>query len=162
MNSIGAIAIRLDAITRQGIEVSVSPSGPLQVRPASRLSAGDREWLRDHARVILTYLGTVAGTAAALLSGQEPWNVRVALQLMNDADAMVERSGVDGRHPVVKESAAMVASAFVTRDMETLRFAFGEFTTLVRRLAGGQLSVRGCRDSVHSHLPTRRAGPATC
>lgn len=73
--------------------------------------------------------------AAPLLTGAEPWDRRAAVRLLLDADALVERLGIDGRHPAVRDAAAMVTSAFGTRDPETVRFAVAEFTALIRRLA---------------------------
>lgn len=70
------------------------------------------------------------------LVGAEPCDQRVALRLIADADALLERLGVDGQHPAVASAAAMVTSAHATRDLETLRFAVAEFTVVVRRLAG--------------------------
>jgi len=54
---------------------------------------------------------------------------------MADADALVERSGVDGRAPTIRDAAAVVFSAYLTRDMETLRYALAEFALVVRQLA---------------------------
>ena len=141
MNSSTDICNKLDALAAQGIAVTVSASRTLQVRPGSQLDEVDREWLRAHAGAILAHLGDAFGVSInGTLSGNEPWDGRVALKLIDEADVTVERSGVDGRHPAVKDAAAMVTSAFATRDLETLRFAVSELTLVVRQLARGRAS----------------------
>jgi hypothetical protein len=90
----------------------------------------------------LAYLSAASpGCANAILSGPDLWDGRIAIRLMHDADALVGRLGVDGRHPRVQGTAAVV-SASATRDMETLRFAVAEFAALFRALA----SERMCAD----------------
>jgi hypothetical protein len=54
---------------------------------------------------------------------------------MELADGLIERLGVDGQHPAIADAAAMVTSAYRTRDMETIRFACQEFEAAVRGLA---------------------------
>lgn len=91
------------------------------------------------------------------LTGRESWNVRSAIKLMVEADVLVERLGVDGRHPEVAAAATMVVSAVATLDMETVRFAVSEFVAVVRRLA----SVKN-RESACPKLsgPCRNVRPA--
>jgi hypothetical protein len=74
---------------------------------------------------------------AALSSGRS-WDTAVAIRLMNDADALVERLGVDGNHPEVTAVAEAVVRAHATRNMGTLRFAVAEFGVVVRRLAAAR------------------------
>jgi hypothetical protein len=62
---------------------------------------------------------------------------------MSDADSLVERLGIGGRHPAVRDAAAMVTSAHATRDMETLRFAVSEFTVVVRGVARERVPAGG-------------------
>lgn len=83
--------------------------------------------------------------------GAEPWDGREARRLMEAADALVERLGVDGRHPAVAASAAAVASAYRVRDMETLQLAVAEFEVAVRRQAADR--VRLCRGPLPDTTP---------
>jgi hypothetical protein len=136
MNATTDIAEAVNVLAGRGIVVSVSPTGRLQVQPASLLTADEREWCRAQAGAILAHLAPrVVPTGNPTLTGNEPWDRQIALGLLADADALIERLGVDGRHPTVRDAAAMVASAFATRDLETVRFAVSEFAALVRRLA---------------------------
>lgn len=98
-------------------------AGKIVVTPASRLTPEDRD-----------AIGNCRADLLAILSPGEPWNTATALRLMVDADAMVERLGVSGRHPAIADAAAMVTSAFATGDMETLQFAVGQFLTLLREV----------------------------
>lgn len=66
------------------------------------------------------------------LSGLEPWDSLTAIILMGKGDELVERLGVSGLLPAIQTAAAMVASAYPTRDMETLRFSLAEFEDAVR------------------------------
>src|SRR5262245_34205532 len=59
--------------------------------------------------------------------GPEPWNPAEACRLTAEVNALVGDLGLDGRDPEVADAAAVVASAYRTRDMETVRFACGEF-----------------------------------
>jgi len=111
-------------------------AGRLSVSPATALTAGDREAIRERRDELL-----------AVLSPAEPWNLATAIRLMHDADTMVEQLGVSGRHPAVADLAAMVVSAFATRDMETVRFAVTEFTTLIGRLARERVAAGGARQT---------------
>ena len=77
-----------------------------------------------------------------LSSGPVQWNSEEASRLMSDADTLVERLGANGTNPEVRAVAALVASAYATRDVETLRFACAEFQAAVRRLSAGP---GGCR-----------------
>lgn len=65
--------------------------------------------------------------------GPVPWDQRRAVRLMYDADTLVERLDVDGTDPEVRSAAALVASAYATRDMETMLYAVNEFEVEVRR-----------------------------
>ncbi len=113
----------LSGLRRRGFTVRVI-DGSISVIPASRLSSADRQAIRECRDNLL-----------AILTPGAPWDTATALRLMNAADALVERLGVDGRHPKVAAAAAVVTSAHATRDMETLRFAVAEFTAVVRRIA---------------------------
>lgn len=73
-----------------------------------------------------------AAGATLTLPGNEPWDRRVAMKLVCDADALVGSFGVSGNHPAIRDAAALVGSAFDTRDLETLRFAVSEFAAAVR------------------------------
>lgn len=164
------ITAALIAFAERGIAVTVSPSGTLQVRPASALAPEDREWLGTNAGAILVHLeAAVAPTRTATLSGREPWDVRVALKLTTDADALVAQLGVDGRHPTVVDAAATVVSAYETHDLETIRFAVAEFVVAVRerarrtteRTSAEVLSYAGDAGAVPSnHGDTRPKGDA--
>ena len=72
----------------------------------------------------------------------EPWNGMKAVRLMSDLDDLVERLGVQGDDPSLREPALMVMSAYKTRDMETVRFACSEFEAQVRTLAGEKRAIR--------------------
>ena len=135
MTSTDGVTDTLNEFRARGVVVSVSPAGKLQVRPASLLTLEERGWVIAHANEILARLTGAAANTDVTLSGNEPWNRRVAIKLMADADALVERLGVNGRHPDVRNAAAMVASASDTRDLETLRFAVTEFKLVVREVA---------------------------
>jgi hypothetical protein len=110
-------------LARRGLSLRVV-AGKIMVTPASRLTPKDRETIGKY-RVDLL----------AMLSPGEPWNTTTALRLMNEADALAERLSVSGRHPEMADAAAMVTSAFATPDLETVRFAVGQFTALVRKHA---------------------------
>jgi hypothetical protein len=71
----------------------------------------------------------------AILAPCEPWNKKAAIKLMHDADEVAGELNISGGHPDVMDAAAMVTSAYATRDLETLRFAIAEFLVLVRQLA---------------------------
>ena len=110
-------------LTRRGFAVRVA-SGAIAVTPASALDAADRQAIRERRAELLVIL----------LPG-EVWDVGTASRLMFDADGLVEKLGVDGRHPAVADAAAMVCSAHLTHELETLRFAVSEFVAVVHRLA---------------------------
>ena len=141
MNPTASINVKLRALSGRGIMVTVSPSSTLQVRPASRLTAEECNWFREHAAAILAHLVGVSGkTPLARNTGSEPWDSQLAIKLMWDTDRLVEQSRIDGRHPAVVQAAAMVTSAFGARDMETIRYAVSEFRVLVRQLAFGRVT----------------------
>jgi len=99
-------------------------AGRLSVSPATALTVADRKVIRQRRNELLT-----------ILSLGEPWYQKTAIRLMHDAEALVEGRGEDGRHPAITNAAAIVCSAYRTRDMETLRFACREFEATVRGLA---------------------------
>jgi hypothetical protein len=118
----------------------------VRVRPASALTQGDRAAIRAELPALLAFLAApgraVAGNLpdsatehAAELACGELWDPCEAARLMADADAVVERLGVDGRHPEITQAAARVVAAHATRDLETVRFACSEFVAVVRTLA---------------------------
>src|SRR5262245_16678586 len=98
-------------LARRGFTVR-AVAGSISVIPASRLTPGDREAIRERRAELL-----------AILSPAEPWDQKTAIRLMSDADDLVGRLGVDGRHPEITDAAAVVTSALATRDLETVRFA---------------------------------------
>jgi hypothetical protein len=102
-------------------------AGRLSVSPASALTSTDRDTIRRRRNELLS-----------ILAPGEPWDQQAAIRLMLDADALVERLGVDGRHPAISDTAAAVASAYRMRDLETLRFAVAEFEATVRGVAAGR------------------------
>jgi hypothetical protein len=104
------------------------------LRPLDRPEAA-RPGPVPEAYVVAHLTDTPAAGEAVRPIGNEPWDSRVALALMDTADALVEGLGVDDRHPEVRDAAAMVTSAHATRDLETLRLAVGEFTVVARTLA---------------------------
>jgi hypothetical protein len=106
-------------------------SGSLRVAPASALTAGDREAIRAGLPALI-----------AALAPAEPWDTKAAVRLMESADGLVERLGVDGTRPEVTAAAAMVTSACAARDMETLRFACREFEIAVRQVAAERPQLR--------------------
>jgi hypothetical protein len=111
-------------LSRRGITVR-PVVGRLGVSPTSTLSDEDRAAIREHRAGLLALLTPVA----------EPWDQREALRLMFDADTLVERLRVDGRHPDIQAAAAIVSSAYETCDLKAVRFACSEFMVLVRRVA---------------------------
>ncbi len=106
-------------------------AGKIVVTPASRLTPEDRD-----------AIGKCRAELLKILSPCEPWKASTALRLMAEADALVERLGVSGLQPEVADGAAMVTSAFETRDVETLRFAAGEFALMVRKHANQNAKSR--------------------
>ena len=122
-------------------------AGSLRVRPASTLTQDDRDAIR----------GGLPALIAALTVG-EPWDGREAIRLMSDADALVEQLGMSGRHPAIQNAAAVVSSAYATRDLETVRFACSAFAVTVRELAasahpGG--SIKPCPTIGDRHAAPR-------
>lgn len=125
----------IDALRHRGITLSVV-AGKLVARPASALTGHDREVIRGSAQELV----------AALTAEREPdlevdgevgratWDQSAALRMMFDADTLVERLGIDGRHPEIAAAAARVTAAHMTRDMLSLRRAVSEFETTVRRV----------------------------
>jgi hypothetical protein len=119
----------------------VAANGELRVSPAAALTAADRVAIRSHLP------GLLAALAARVAGRESPANRGCsrdeAIRLMFDADALVEQLGIDGRLPAVQDAAAVVTSAFATRDMETLRLAVAEFGVVVRTLAGRRVTTGG-------------------
>jgi hypothetical protein len=135
MNAVPNPPRQLAALARRGIVLTVAPSGALQVQPASQLTEDERKWLRANAATVLVRLREAAeGAQSAGLTGNEPWDDRVALALMDAA--------VDGSNPAIRDAAAMVNSAFAARDLETLRFACAEFMATVRGLLAARARLR--------------------
>src|SRR5262249_6429101 len=97
----------------------------------SKLTPADREALRAHLPALFAELAAGQGGTPTGPS----WDGAEAVRLMARADGLVERLGIDGRHPDVAAAASMVVSAHATRDLETVRFAVGEFTRLVWAIA---------------------------
>jgi hypothetical protein len=118
-----ATPVLLASLVQRGF-ILCAVADRLSVSPASALTASDRDAIRERRTELL-----------GILSQGEPWNQTAAIKLMCDADELVGKFGVSGRHPEVVNAVAMVASACTTRDMETLRFAVEEFRLLIRRLA---------------------------
>ena len=136
MNSSDGISGKLNVLAERGIVAGVSASGTLRVCGASLLTPDEQKWFRAHAGAILAHLASTAVTNSNFsLSGKESWDQSAALQMMHDADGLVERLGIDGRHPAVESAAAMVVSAFATHDLETVHFAVVEFEVAVRQVA---------------------------
>src|SRR4051812_43358900 len=74
------------------------------------------------------------GAEGPLTAPTRDW-CREALVLLEAAEALVEKLGVSGRHPDVKDAAAVVTSAYNSGDLETVRFACSEFVATVRLVA---------------------------
>ena len=132
------VAVLLSNLARRGFTLRAA-SGRLSVSPATALTAADREAIRERRNELL-----------AIVSQGEAWNPQVAIRLMDDADALVERLGVDGRDPTITGAAALVCSAYALRDMETVRFACRDLEVVVRKLAAGRergspCSLAACR-----------------
>ena len=119
MNAISLVA----DLRSRGFTLAVV-AGSLRVTPKSALTRRDYEVIR----------ADVAGLIAAL-SPSEPWDELEALLLMTEADALAARLSVSGVDSQVAAAAAMVASAYAARDLETIRFACLEFGVVVRGLA---------------------------
>jgi len=75
----------------------------------------------------------------------ERWDQAESLRLLAGTTALAERLGVSGSHPDIHAAAAMMAGAYATRDMETVRFAFAEFVAVVRRVAQDRIPAVGGR-----------------
>ncbi len=116
----------ITSLRARGFRLAVV-NGSLRVSPASALTSGDREAIREALPAVLATLCEV-----------EPWDGKTALGLMESADALVGRLGVDGTWPEIADAAAVVVSAHATKDMETLRFAVTDFIVAVR------FAARGC------------------
>ena len=156
MNVGTELTSKLHTMAGRGVVVAVSPVGTLQVRPGSLLTSDERVWLRANTGAILAHLAHPgAKNAIVTLSGNEPWNLRVAIELMHEADGLIGRLGVDGRHPEVVDAAAVVSSAFATRDLETVRLAVAEFAVVVHAVA---LRARRQKQP-HCATPEKKGGP---
>jgi hypothetical protein len=124
----------------RGFSLAVA-GGALRVRPTSGLTPADRAAIRAHLPALLAEL-TAATAIPGAASGVGPaWHPAEARRLMAEADGLVEQLGVDGRHPRITAAAALVASAYATRDLETVRFAVAEFTATVREVFAGQVGA---------------------
>jgi len=94
--------------------------GSLRVSPASALTSSARVAIRADLPALITHRAP-----------GEVWDQGEAIRLMYDADTLVDQLEVDGTLPDVAAAASVVAGAFATLDIETVRFAVGEFTVLV-------------------------------
>ena len=126
-------AALLEDLRRRGIALSAA-ADQLIVQPASALSPADRAAIRRHLAELVAVL---TGEAKPHLGVEpatvlDPWDQSAALRLMFDADTLVERLGVDGRHPAIAAAAARAAGAYAARDMTALRRALTEFAAAVR------------------------------
>lgn len=74
------------------------------------------------------------------------WNQTEASRLIEEADALVALLELDGNDPAIQSAAAMVVSAHLTGDMETLNFACVEFTEAIRSLAQKKSKISKKRD----------------
>ncbi len=125
-------AALLDALRRRGITLS-TVAGRLVVRPATALTTDDRAAIKDHLAELIAVLAAGPSSARGQpAAARATWHQQMALRLMFEADGLVEKLGVDGRHPVVADAAALVVSAHAVRDMAALRLALCEFETAVR------------------------------
>jgi hypothetical protein len=122
-------AALLADLLRRGFTVRIL-AGAISVAPASALTREDRDAIRGFRSGLL-----------AILSPGEPWDTAAALAPMEAADALVERLGVDGRHPSVARAAAKVCGAYAAGSIEALRYACREFEAVVRRLAADRVRV---------------------
>ena len=59
-------------------------------------------------------------------------------RLLVSADNLVASLSVDGAHPGISAAAAMVASAVLTGDIETVRFAVSQSLVVVKQTAAAQ------------------------
>lgn len=123
----------LDALQRRGITLSAA-AGRLVVHPATALTPDDRTAIRRH---LTELVAAVAGWQTPLggvepAVPRDPWDQPAALRLMFDADTLVERLGVDGRHPAIAAAAARAAGAHAARDMTALRLVLTQFEAVVR------------------------------
>jgi hypothetical protein len=125
----------IETLSKRGIVLSVT-GGRLEVRPASALTAPDRAAIGKRLADLIAAL-----SPAPSLSGLEPWDRAIAIQLMHDADTLVAESGLDGRHPALVAAGEVVFSAFAARDLETVRFAVAEFAVEIRRVTRERASA---------------------
>ena len=147
--------VLLGEFVRRGFTLRVVAGG-LSVAPAAALTLDDRAAIRARRDELLALLSVPDGrpTDGPATRPGEPWNVRVALKLMADADGLVERLGVDGRHPVIVDAAALVVSAYQTHDLETVRFAVTEFVVAVRERARRAAERTSAEVSPHAGFPS--------
>jgi hypothetical protein len=139
MSSIG-LATTLQA---RGFLLRVE-AGSLRVTPKSALTSADREVIRAHLPALIACLSPQGVTGArsdlnhehAVVEACELWDAQEAVRLMTNADAVVNRLGVDGRSPEISQAAVRVVAAYAIRDLETLRFACSEMEVAARRSAG--------------------------
>ena len=120
----------ITSLRARGFHLAVV-NGSLRVSPASALTSGNRKAIREALPALVATLG-----------GVEPWDGETALRLMESADAVVGRLGVDGTRREITDAAAVVVSAHAARDLETLRFAVTEFLVSVR------FAARVCRTTM--------------
>jgi len=101
----------LDDLTRRGFALR-AVAGSLSIVPASKLTADDRQAVRQHRADLL-----------ALVPPVELWNLAEAIRLMDAADATVERLNVSGLDPIIQAAAAGCVDAHRCRSMAVVRSA---------------------------------------
>ncbi len=140
----------LKTYAARGVVIVVTPTNTLQVRPASLLTPEDRGWFCANAKAIIGLLNdTRSATAQTAPSCGEPWDEELANELVENAKLRLKRSGLTSNHQELQDGIAMLANAFATRDLETVRFAVTEFQILVREI-GGRETIRQATES-HAH-----------
>jgi hypothetical protein len=116
----------MNALRTRGFALAVA-DGKLVVRPATELTAADRESIRLHLQELL-----------ALVNDGKPfveWDAGAAGRLMCDADALVGELGMSGLDPAVQDAAERVCRANLAENMDELRRAVTAFVLVVRVLA---------------------------
>ncbi len=108
------------------------PSGAWPVLASTDSSAVGGYWLGTHWHPAASVVFPVEPLRLAKWSEADE---HVANRLMEAADALVERIGVSGSDPSVRDAAAIVGSALAFQNLETVRFACSEFAVVVRTVA---------------------------
>lgn len=115
----------LAELSRRGVAVWVA-DGQVAVRPADRLTPADRAMIHDHRAALVALLSRTP---------VPPWDLAVALHLMDAADAAVERSGVSGSHPQLQGAVATVTAAYAAEDLARVRAGCDAMNTVVNSLS---------------------------